>query len=62
MDRIAEGRSKNNGDHSGGEFLALFGKTFFISNLRYLGGLGPGLYATKPLSNFIRVSKSENFV
>ena len=72
MDRILEGRPKNNGDHSGGETLALFGIhhfgghmtiSFFIQVLGG-GGLGHGLYPTKPLSNFhiisqlIRVSKS----
>ena len=59
-DRIAEGHPKNNGDHSGGEILALFGDphccgrmTSFFFNFRYRGGLGPGLYPTKPLSNFL---------
>ena len=59
-DRIAEGIPKNNGDHFGGELLAVFGDhlfcdcmTLFYFNLRYKGGLGPGLYPTKPLSNFL---------
>ena len=61
MDRIVEVRPKKNGDHSGGEILAYFGvhhfcgrMTNFFFNSRYRGGLGPGLYPTKPLSNFLR--------
>ena len=59
-DRIVEVRPKKNGDHSGGEILAYFGMhhfcgrmTIFFFNSRYRGGLGSGLYPTKPLSNFL---------
>ena len=59
-DRIVEVRPEKNGDHSGGEILAYFGvhhfcgrMTIFFFNSRYRGGLGPGLYPTKPLSNFL---------
>ena len=65
MDRIAEGRTKNNGDHFGGEIVAVFGVHLFggrmtisFFNLRCRGGLGHCLYFTKPLSNFLsNVSK-----
>ena len=54
-DRIAEGIPKNNGDHFGGELLALLGDHLldFVFNLRYREGLGPGLYPSKPISNFL---------
>ena len=59
-DRIVEVHPKKNGDHSGGEILAYFGVHHFCGrmtisffNSRYRGGLGPGLYPTKPLSNFL---------
>ena len=61
-DRIAEGHPKNNGDHFGGEIVALFGVHHFgacgaiyFFNLRCRGGLGHGLYPTKPLSNFLSI-------
>ena len=44
MDRIAEGHPKNNGDHFGGEIVALFGvhnfsarRAILFFNLRYRG-------------------------
>ena len=59
-DRIVEVCPKKNGDHSGGEILAYFGvhhfcgrMTIFFSIQGIGGGLGPGLYPTKPLSNFL---------
>ena len=59
-DRIAGGIPKNNGYHFGGEIVAVFGGhhfceyvTFSFLHLRYRGGLGHGLYPTKPLSNFL---------
>ena len=60
-DRIAEGHPKKNGDHFGGEIVALFGVhqnargAIYFLNLRYRGGLGHGLYPTKPLSNFLSI-------
>ena len=62
--RIASQRAtqKKNGDHFGGEIVALFGVHHFNArgaiyffNLRYRGGLGHGLYPTKPLSNFLSI-------
>ena len=58
-DRIAEGLPKNNGDHFGGEIVALFGvhhfcarRAIYFFNLRYRGSLGHGLYPTKPQQIF----------
>ena len=52
--------SKNNGVHFGGEIVAVFGvhhfgghMTILFFNARCRGGLGHGLYLTKPLSNFL---------
>ena len=53
--------SKNQWRPLSDEILALFGDHhfcgcltfFFLLDLRYRGGLGPGLYPTKPLSIFL---------
>ena len=62
MDRIAEGCSENNGDHFGGQILAIFGVHHFSGRRAFFfqfkvwgkggGRAGSGLYPTKPITNF----------